>query len=142
VVQRSREQPTDKCRFIRLRHADCARHARIRRQHGDPRRGVDNGQIGQQLARATCKRHTVHAARQIDVGEQHIHRVRGEMPQCVGCVRRRLHGEAQFRQRLRYPFADQKLVLNDENVDRLARSQFRFHGGSSIACTFFLFSRS
>ena len=80
------EKRSDQCRLVRLAHENRARHAQLRVEHVHASGGIDNRQVRQQLPRPTGERDAVHAAGQIDIGEQNVDGRRGEMPQRVRCV--------------------------------------------------------
>ena len=70
----------------------------------------------------------VHPARQVDIGEHHIHRfIAGEISKRVRGIGNRMDGESVFGQSLADHFRDEDFILDHENEWNLGNDRRR-HG--------------
>jgi len=127
------ENTPDQGGDIRLWDESGVRHAHLRIEHVYAPGRVDHRQVRERFAGAPRQCGAIDSAWQIDVGKQHIHRRRIEVAQRICCIRYRMDSETLFRQRFRNPFADQKLILDEQNSDRPDFVCYRPHG-SGLRC--------
>ncbi len=76
-------------------------------------RRVDDRQMRIHFPSAASERHAIHAARQIDIGEQNIDGRRSEMRERITRIAHRAYGKTLIRQILSNHFPDQEFILDE-----------------------------
>jgi hypothetical protein len=79
--------------------------------------GVNDHQIWPQLTSASRQRHPIHAARQIDIRQQHIDGRARDVQKGISGVGYALDGKTLLRERLRDPLTDEELVFDEQDAN-------------------------